>query len=182
MDDLTIPHGQRGILRLFSYDISHPEIARTVQDPDAPTEAELARLFGRDKVIAGSIEVVRLADVASLGLRDFLIEGHDVLPEALAAHSDVLDRLTGHVLIVHPSIAAHGAVDLRHTVPGVAYVGAFALGLPAPPPLALPEHEKPVALGGAPAPRPKQGSGALVGVLLLALVVFVMVFVLGTRP
>lgn len=179
---LSIPKGEWGVLRVFAVDPHRADLSTWVRDLDAPMDVELAHVLGQNDIPPQSVELLRLSDVAALGLRDFLIEGHDVRPEALDERFSWLDQLTGYVLIVHPAIAADGPVTFRDLPEGVSFVGAFAQAQAAPPPLSLPEPEKPQTLSGPAAPPGKKGAGtaavlALFMVLLLVLVV--LVFVLG---
>lgn len=176
--DVTIPLGQHGQLHLFTLDPAQPDLSALLHDPDAVTDAALARLLGLAEVPTQSVELIRLADVSALGLRDFLIEGHDVLPEALGDAFEWLDDLTGFVLIVHASIATTAPVQIDRLPAGVAYVGAFAIGTPPPTPLSLPEAEMPVTLSGPAAPRAKKGAGtaALMAVFVLILVLGLLLF------
>jgi hypothetical protein len=168
---VTIPAGESGVLRLFTLESVEAGFATFVRDPAAPTEAELARLLGLAKVPAQTVDLIRLADVTALGLRGFLIEGHDVLPEVLGDAYAWLDDLTGFVLIVHPSIAATLPVQINRLPPGVAYVGAFALGTPNPAPLSLPEAERLAILSGPPAKRLAKGTGMAALLVILAVLV-----------
>ena len=169
--EVMIPVGQSSVLHLYTMQSVETGLATFVRDPSAPTQAELARLLGLPKVPAQSVELIRLTDVTALGLRGFLIEGHDVLPEALGDAYAWLDDLTGFVLIVHPSIAATVPVQINRLPTGVAYVGAFALGSPAPTPLSLPEAELPVILSGPPAKQRAKGTGTAALLVTLAVLV-----------
>lgn len=169
--EVTIPVGQSGVLHLFTMQSVEAGLATFVHDPSAPTQAELARLLGLPKVPAQSVDLIRLTDVTALGLRGFLIEGHDVLPEALGDAYAWLDDLTGFVLIAHASIAATLPVQINRLPAGVAYVGAFALGTPTPTPLSLPEAERPVILSGPPAKRLAKGTGMAALLVILAVLV-----------
>lgn len=176
-DPLNIPQGEQGVLRLFTLDPAQINLGTAILDPTAPTEAELAALLGTATLPPLSVEVVRLSDVAALGLRDFLIEGHDVLPEALGPAVDWLDRLTGFVLIVHPTIAADGAVQLERLHTGVAFAGAFPTGRAPPASLSLPEAEKPVTLVGPASPLGKRGAGSAALVVLVIVMILLVAFV-----
>jgi len=171
-DPLIIPQSHTPALRLFHLDPTDPQ-ARILAE--APTQAIIAASLGLPNIPPGSAEVVRLADISALGLRDFLVKAHDVTPEAVDPE-DTLDALDGHVLIVHPSIARNGAVTL-HPGPGLHLLGAFATATPAPTPLHVPEPERPFAPGQTPIPTPAQRSGG--GTVLLLLVLVVAVIVLG---
>lgn len=167
-DPLFIPQSQSGSLRLFRIDPASAQ-ARTLAE--APTPATIAASLGLARLPPGSAEVIRLADISAMGLRAFLIQGHDVMAGALGPGTEWLDALEGHVLIVQPSIAAMGAVTLRPG-PGLSPLGVFAQGSAAPTPLSVPDPERPFAPGAPPSPTPKQRSGGA-AILLLALVVIV---------
>lgn len=174
----TINLGQHGLINLFTLDPAQPDLSTLLRDLDAVTDTTLARLLGLATVPAQSVELIRLSDVSALGLRDFLIEGHDVLPEALGDAFAWLDNLTGFALIVHASIAATAPVQIDRLPDGVAYVGAFVLGTQPPTPLSLPEAELPVNLSGPAAPSAKRGTGtaALMAVFVLLLVLGLLIF------
>jgi hypothetical protein len=167
-DPVTIPAGERGVLRLFRLDPEVMPIITTFRDPSAPTPKELGHLLGLPTVPTGSIDLISLADVSALGLRAFLIEGHDVLPEAVDEGFAWLDDLTGYALIVHASIAARATMQIENLPLGVTYVGAFAVGAPPPTPLSLPEAERPVLLSGPPAKKISQGRGRMAWLVALA--------------
>jgi hypothetical protein len=176
--DIAIPLGQHGQLHLFTLDPAQPDLSKFLRDPDGVTDAMLAQLLGLSEVPTGSVELIRLADVSALGLRDFLIEGHDVLPETLGDAFAWLDDLTGFALIVHAAIATTTPVQIDRLPTGVAYIGAFAIGTPPPTPLSLPETELPVNLSGPAAPSAKKGAGtaALMAVFVLILVLGLLLF------
>ncbi len=176
---VTIPAGESGVLRLFTLESVEAGFATFVRDPAAPTEAELARLLGLAKVPAQTVDLIRLVDVTGLGLRGFLIEGHDVLPEVLGDDLAWLDKLTGFALIVHSSIADTGPVQIEHLPLGVAFAGAFAIATPVPTPLSLPEAESPVTLSGPPAQKVAIGTGTAALLLIATIVLGLLIFLLG---
>ena len=175
--DMKIVLGQHGLLHIFTLDPAQPDLTNLWRDPDSVTDATLARLLGLATVPTRSVELIRLADVSALGLRDFLIEGHDVLPEALGDAFAWLDDLTGCVLIAHASISP-APIQIRDLPAGVAYAGAFALGTPPPTPLSLPEAELAVTLSGPGAPPVKKGAGtaALMAVFVLMILLGLLLF------
>jgi hypothetical protein len=178
-EGLRVPKGEWGVLRVFAVDPHRADLSTWVRDLDAPMDAELAPVLGQSDIPPQCVELLRLSDVAALGLRDFLIEGHDVRPEALDERFSWLDQLTGFVLIVHPAIATVGPVNFHDLPEGVSFVGAFAQVQAAPPPLSLPEPEKPQTLSGPAAPPGKKGAGTAAVLALFIVLLLLMVFVLG---
>ena len=171
--------GTDGTLWLFGYDVDAPGVKQRVQSPDAPTDAEIAGLLGLPDLPPYRAEVIALADIADLGLRGYLIEAHDVLPEAVGDAFAWLDTLRGHVLIVEPGLAATQPLDLQSPHPALRPIGRFAQGSPAPAALALPAAERPEILGSAAAPRPAQKSGAAAVLIILALMVLAALALFG---
>ena len=177
---VSIPQSETGILRLYRIDPAAPQ-ARLLAE--APTSATIAAALGLPSIPPNSAEVIRLADVAALGLRGYLTQGYDVLPEAFGPGTESLDALEGHVLIVKSSIATMGAVTLRPG-PGLSPLGAFQQGTAPPTPLHVPAPERPFAPGQSPItpePTSKMGKGGAVVLILLALVVLAFIAMFGLR-
>ncbi len=104
MSSIEITSSEAGVVRLFAIDLEEREI-----------EAFSGQVFGsgngthvwplRDALGATFldheyIEVVRLKDVASIGLSGYLVDGIGLPAETIASDKERLDALTGHVLIV----------------------------------------------------------------------------------
>ncbi len=176
-DPLFIPQSAAAALRLFHIVPDYP-LARTLTE--APNPATIAAALGLTALPPNGAEVIRLDDIAALGLRDFLIQGHDVLPQAMEGPDTAwLDALHGHILIVHARIAGAGDVTLRPG-PGLRPLGTFAQGGPPPTPLHIPDAERPEATG-LPAPRTtaQRGGGAAVLVLLAIVVALIALALFG---
>jgi hypothetical protein len=171
---LIVPQSETATLRLFRIDPSDPK-ARLLAE--APTSATIAASLGLSSIPPSSAEVVRLADISVLGLRNYLTQGYDVLPDSFATDTDI-DSLSGHVLIVQSSVAAGGAVTLRPG-PSLQLVGIFAQGRAAPTPLNVPEPEQDMSPGQAPAPMAPQRSGGIAVLAVLLFVVAVIGFALS---
>ena len=175
---ITITQSQAPALLVFHL---NPEVPRARILAEAPTPATIAACLGLQAIPPGSAEVVRLGDIAALGLRTFLESGHDVRAEALGPGSEVLDTLQGHILIVHGRIAEQGAVTLH---PGAELVplGAYPLATAASARLQTPEPERTVTLPPPNTPTARQRGRATVVFLLLALVVATLVLVMFGVP
>ncbi len=166
-DPLVIRQSAPPALHLFRID---PGFAQARTLAEAPTPAILAAALGLPHLPPNSAEVIRLADVTALGLRDFLVQGHDVQPGVLGPQTDWLDALDGHILVLHPSLTHAGDVTL-YPCPGLSLLGAFALAAPAPTPLHLPEAERPVTMGAPPStPAMPAAKGSAMLIILLALI------------
>lgn len=173
-DPLFIPQSQTGTLWLFHLNPANPQ-ARILAE--APTDATIAASLGLPSIPPGSAEVIRLADISALGLRGFLLSGHDVRADALGPGTESLDTLCGHVLIVPSRIAALGDVTL-HPGPGLVPLGAFTQATAAPARLQTPEPERPGTQAHPSPQTPAPRTGAAAVVLVLALVAVALAFVL----
>ncbi len=179
-DMVSIPQSETGILRLFRID---PEGAQARMLVEAPTPATIAAALGLPSIPPNSAEVIRLADISALGLRDYLTQGYDVLPTAFGPGSESLDALGGYVLIVKSSVASMGAVVLRPG-PGLSPLGAFKQGTASPTPLHVSEPDRPFPPGQfpiTPEPPSKLGRGGAVVLILVVLVVLAFIAVFGIR-
>lgn len=178
MTDIGLKMGERGKLRLFTLDEESPDLRLIAPDLRKAADVTIAQLLGLPTLPPNSAEIIRIDDVSALGLRDFLIEGHDVLPEALGPDFDWLDKLKGHVLLVHSAMSADGDVTL-HPAPGVGFVGVFPLATAPLAPIHIPAKERPETLGGVAQPpaRSAKGGGAIL--LLLALLAAIGLLLFG---
>lgn len=176
-DPLFMPQSQSPRLALFHLDPTQPQPRLLAE---APTPAIIAAALGLPALPPGSAEVIRLADVAALGLREYLTQAHDVMPDATEADRPALDALEGHVLIVRPTVAQDGAVTL-HPAPGLRLQGVWPVGTPMQTPLHLPDAPRSADKRHATATPLRRGSGRAVLVLLVVVAIVVVLAVLGLR-
>lgn len=112
---------------------------------DGPAAVAVARLLGLDRVVAGDLVVLDMADLAGLGLTGYLEEGWDVDPAALAADGQALDGLKGRVFVLRSAAFGGHAVRLV-PAPGVRIFGPYPEGQGARARTVPPRPEEPVVL------------------------------------
>lgn len=174
---ITIPEGERGVIRLFSVDLPEAEARAFAADPDA-----VARALGTGTLDPAHVDVFPVARIAALGLPAFLAEGHGIAPADLApsaAALEAIEELGGHVALV-ASGAFGGAARELDVSPPLRLVGAWR------------EETAPVAFGdlpkggaartgtapaAAPAPPPERaarrsGRALTIAILVLAIMGF----------
>lgn len=101
---LTIPAAERHKLRLFQLDLPREQI-RFLQEPGA-----VANLLGVEQLVDTGIQLIRVDDLAPLGLTGFLAEGCGIPEDQIRAHSAALAQAHGTVLAL-----ASSAFDDRAT-------------------------------------------------------------------
>lgn len=104
---LTIPAGERQVLRVFALDLPREQALELIGQPDV-----LAGLLGVAVDPAG-IEVFDVADLAGVGLVTYLIEGDGAAEAQIAADRARLAALSGFVMIVRSQAFAGHAAELR---------------------------------------------------------------------
>ncbi|GGH35054.1 hypothetical protein SAMN05444007_10842 [Cribrihabitans marinus] len=91
-ETITIPAGERGVLRLFALDMPAQQ-AKFLREPGAA-----AQVLGVETLEADQVEVFPVKDLDDLGLAGYLAEGYAIAPEQL--DHDALAALTGWVLLL----------------------------------------------------------------------------------
>lgn len=165
---LTIPAHEAGTVRVFAMDASDPALATIL--PPHPLEAgHLARLLGVESLREGDVERIAIRDLGDYTLSEFLRIGHDTRSSDLAPHAADLDALQGHVVLIH-STAFSGKSATLSPAPGLRLVATLRRNEAPPPPLSLPEAERPEILapqGKAESRRRSPWAAILLTILLL---------------
>jgi len=91
-DPLTVPAGERGIIRLFALDMP-PEQVRFLSEPGA-----VAQLLGVADLDPAQTDIITLDDLKDIGLAGYLEQGFSI-PADQIDHTQ-LDALTGHALLI----------------------------------------------------------------------------------
>ncbi len=172
-DTMTIPQNEFGQVRLFALDLS-PEDARSFADGAVIRLPEALETAPLDMTYA---QVFDAADLAGVGLTDYLIEGQGVDPDAIGADRPRLDGLTGGLVIV-TSRAFKGAARQLRVHPPLRWIGTWPEAHTAPSLERLTAESAMGALtGAAPAAMPDQAPHmnryivlvmALLGLILMA--------------
>jgi hypothetical protein len=194
-DDLTVPRGERHVLRVFTLEMD-PEAEDRLRnrpetdDPLAAVDpslrhadrATVAALLGVGDIDPAQVELVDTAELGGLGLAAYLTDGDAAAEDQIAADRSRLDGLRGLVLTVTSAAFPTLPVTLR-PAPGMRLVGRYAEDVPPVRFDPLPDASARGVLGGAggAGPAPKGRSMAsmlgvvLLGVLLVAAVIALMV-------
>lgn len=93
-DPLTVPAGERGVIRLFALTIEAGGVAAF----DAPGALDAA--LGVQGLDPDHIDVFAMSDLAGLGLANYLIDGCGVAEAVIEPDRDQLDARTGHIMAV----------------------------------------------------------------------------------
>lgn len=111
-EPLTIKPKEQGVIRLFALDLAEAQIATFVNPRTSHTGgAEVWPLriaLGLPELSAAGIEVIKVENLAGIGLMGYLNEGQGISLEALEPYRAAIEGLTGHVVILHPSAAPQG--------------------------------------------------------------------------
>lgn len=181
MTEVRVRMSDRGQLRLFTIAEGQADLLALLPDPPTRRAGNPAALLGVDTLPQGSADLIRIDDISALGLCDFLIEGHDVIPDSLDEDAGWLDALRGHVLLVHASVAQTADITLRPRL-GVTLAGTFPIAAAPLAPIQIPGADSTETLGGVVAPSgPHSGKGGAVVVLILVAVVALVLLLLGVR-
>lgn len=101
---IEIASNERGVVRLFAIDLEEREIeafaGQVFGAKNGTHDWPLRDALGATYLDHEYVEVVRMKDIASIGLSGYLTEGIGLPAEALAEDKERLDDMTGHVLIV----------------------------------------------------------------------------------
>jgi hypothetical protein len=135
---LTIPRGERNVLRVFTLAMDGAEVERlrnrpAKADPLARVDpalghadrAAVAALFGVSDIDPAHVEIVDTDDLSELGLAAYLTEGDAAAEHQIAADRTRLDALRGHVLTVSSGAFPDRPVTLN-PVPALTLVGTYA--------------------------------------------------------
>jgi len=156
------------------------DVAVLEWDGPEPEGAEVLADLGAE-ADAAKVDIFPAVKIAPVGLDTFLVEGHGVDPEAVAAHKAALDAVSGIVVVI-PAHAFEGRSARLEVAPPARHVATLreAGASPAMAPSLASEGAK-GTLGGGSAKAPKSDariSGMVALVVLLFLAIFVIVFVL----
>jgi hypothetical protein len=150
---LTVAPNERHVVRVFALDISDDEAARL--RAGAGRDRAMGALLGVGRLDPGHVEIIDTADLAGVGLAQFLIDGHGAAEAPIAADRGKLDALDGPVMVVtsgafdpagatlHPTADARLIGTYREEVPEVHFeplpdAGAKGTLTPPPPAAAAP--------------------------------------------
>ncbi len=117
-DDLTIPAGERGVIRIFALDLPD-EQARFLREPGAAQQ-----VLGAEGLDDAHIDIIRLDDLEEVGLNGYLIDGLGVPKDQINPDWNMLGALTGYVMILRSS-AFSGQPMTLHPDPGVRLVATY---------------------------------------------------------
>ncbi|MGR3492223.1 MAG: hypothetical protein ACU0DW_09205 [Shimia sp.] len=95
MTTLTIPAGERGVIRVFALSIPASEAGALIDS--GPGRASL---LGVDALPDRATEVVRIKDLEGVGLSGYLTQGHGAKASSVAQDRAKLEGLAGHVLLL----------------------------------------------------------------------------------
>lgn len=176
---VDIPANEAGVVRVFALSRTKAE-ARAVRDDDTARTAALGASLDQTHV-----DVFPVADLAGVGLVQYLTDGHGVPPEALSADRAKLEQLDGWVMVVLSRAAGGTATRLRLD-PHVTLIGTYdttRTDWRAPAPLtsdAAAPYSAPVS-GGRKRPSDAAMSGriAMIALLVLGLLTWAMVWISG---
>jgi len=118
-DPLNVETGERGIVRLFSFDPTDEDMALLQK------KHGLDRLLGVPDVNPQEVEVFPVSDLAEMGLADYLIEGCGIPAVDIASDRARLDAVQGAVMVVR-SRAFHGKAETLAPAPDLTLIGAYA--------------------------------------------------------
>ncbi|MCT4557509.1 MAG: aspartate carbamoyltransferase catalytic subunit [Pelagimonas sp.] len=123
MTQIPINGSESGMIRLFHLDLPREAIERfTVQAGTG--EWPLKYGLGAEKLRAAFVEIVDLGDLGEMPLTTYLKEGYGADPAALRPHSDRVNKLRGHVLVL-PSAAFDQHSQTLNIAPPLTFIGAF---------------------------------------------------------
>lgn len=185
-DDLTLPRGERHVLRVFALEMD-PEAADRLRNRPEPSDpltavdpslrhadrAVVAALFGVSDIDPAQVELVDTGDLGELGLAGYLIEGDAAAEDQIAADRARLNGLCGLVVIV-PSAAFPSLPVTLRPAPEMTLIGRYAEDVPPVRFDPLPDASAKGVIGTAPkmtvAPK-RGGSMTSLGIILLVVLV-----------
>jgi len=173
---LTVAPGERHVLRVFALDMPD-EAAERLRDAPGRDRA-LGALLGVDRLDPGQVEILNTADLAGVGLAQYLTEGDGAVEAQVAADRGRLDALTGRSSPVRSGAFGEGGMQL-HPGPQARLVGTYREDV-------QPVHFEPLPDAGArgtitppPPSQPPKPPGSMGRGLYIALAVVVVVILLA---
>lgn len=128
----------------------------------------LAKFLGLETVEGSLSEVFAVADIASIGLRSYLSQAHDIALDTLSHDRAKLDALQGDVLTIPGRAFGPNGATLRPS-PQLTHIGSYATAQADTAPRALPKATTTAPLKRPPATGPRLKPGLAVGIVLIAL-------------
>lgn len=116
------PH-EHGVVRVLAVNLPKAEAIRFA-------ETRLAEALGA-ALDPAYVDVIPVSDLAEVGLRGFLIDGHGVDQEALSKDQAKLDALSGVVVVLTSKAFKARPAELAES-PEVSLIGAYPLAEAAP--------------------------------------------------
>lgn len=92
---LTVPPGERRVVRLFRLDMPPEQVRFLREEP-----AALADKLGVDHIDPAHADIIRIADLEEVGLSGYLVDGIGVDPAEIAPDRARLDAMEGHALVL----------------------------------------------------------------------------------
>ena len=175
---ITIPASETDRLRLFALNLSEHEAEQLVAHPEG-----LSHMLGGASLDHDYVEILRFADVAAMGLGQYLAEGYAVDTDVLAGDADRLGKLDGYGVIILSSAFQSRPAEL---VVGAKATLICDYGLPEtswqdsdvpPPESAKPYSAPPAARKKQPSNAAMSGRIAMVALLVMALLTFLMIWI-----
>lgn len=111
--DPEIPAHEHGVLRLFTIDTSRSagRLLKDTLDTGGPAaDRALADALGVDRVEAEWTSLVSRHDIAAMGMKAYLAEGHGVPVDQIVEAEEALDA-AGETILVVPSRSFDGAAQ-----------------------------------------------------------------------
>lgn len=156
MTALTLTHGNSRRMWLFTLDMTGAEVAALLHpapafypEPllDLPPNPQ-ADLLGVDYVDEDFVEIFDLANLAGLGLAEYLITGNGIPEAQVVPDRARLDALQGHVLILFEAAISDWPVTLNPD-PRLTLIGSYAEETPPVQFEPLPDADAKGSLGAA---------------------------------
>ncbi|MAY86738.1 MAG: hypothetical protein CML02_08505 [Pseudooceanicola sp.] len=105
---LTVPAGERGVLRLFALDMPREQVRFLRDEP-----AALADKLGLSDIALSHVDFIRPEDLGELGLSGYLIDGCGVPADQIAPDRSYLAEREGPVIVVLSRAFGGAAVTLK---------------------------------------------------------------------
>lgn len=172
-----IPEREHDVIRLFALNLSEDEAQALNENP-----ARIAAMLGLVAVDDQFLEVLKVSDVADIGLAAYLQEGYDIPSNVMAKDSAKLAQLSGHVLVLLSSAvpARPAALTLTQDLTLIGSYAATEVDWSADPterPESATPYSAPEAARKTPSDAAMSGRIATLALLVLALLVVVMVWI-----
>ncbi|MCF2904734.1 hypothetical protein L0666_07025 [Octadecabacter sp. CECT 8868] len=186
IDPVNVGQYEKGLYRLYSVDLTADYIA-AFADPnysgDDDTVWPLKEALGATHLDEDFVEVFDVADLADMGLAQYMITGNGVAEADIEPYRELLDGITGYVVMVATS-AFGGVEQTLVPVAPLRYIAAFKEDgmevtfepLPNPDPQAVIED---APLKKKPSDAAMSGRIATIALLVMAVLVWVMIKVAG---